>query len=90
MRGNKGKNAIPVNQYNKDWEFMKRYPSIKDAAAETGIKASSICAACKGKYHSAGGYHWVYYHEVNTWKKRLFGRKRDFKTGLSVFRVVSG
>ena len=64
MRGNKGKNAIPVNQYNKDWEFMKRYPSIKDAAAETGIKAGSICAACKGKYHSAGGYHWVYYHEV--------------------------
>ena len=39
MRGNKGKNAIPVNQYNKNWEFMKRYPSIKDAAAETGIKA---------------------------------------------------
>lgn len=48
----------PVNQYNKDWLFVKRYPSVKDAEAETGIH--NISAACRGKIKHAGGYHWVF------------------------------
>ena len=49
----------PVNQYDKDWLFVKRYPSIKDAATETGILAAGISNACRGVSSHAGGYHWV-------------------------------
>ena len=61
-RGPKGK---PVNQYDKDWVFMKRYTSIKDAAAETGCNAGNICLACRGRFGLVGGYHWVYAYKAN-------------------------
>ena len=38
---------------------IKEYSSIKDATA-TGVQASSICACCKGKQKSAGGWKWEY------------------------------
>lgn len=55
----------PVNQYDKDWLFLKRYPSIKDAAAETGCNAGNICLACRGRLDLVGGYHWVYGYKAN-------------------------
>lgn len=36
------------------------YPSQKAAEEATSIKRSSICCCCKGKQHTAGGYHWRY------------------------------
>ena len=46
------------------YELGKHFPSITDAARETGANASSISACCKGKQERAGGYRWAYF-EVN-------------------------
>ena len=56
----------PVNQYDKDWVFMKRYPSIKDAAAETGVNAGNICCCCRGRMRTARGFHWIYAYKAKT------------------------
>ena len=47
------------------------YISIGQASRDTGIFSSSICFCCKGKYKTAGGYHWQYYDEINIDKNKL-------------------
>ena len=46
------------------YELGKYFPSITDAAKETGANASSISACCSGKQATAGGYRWTYF-EIN-------------------------
>lgn len=36
------------------------YNSIAEAQTLTNINSASICNVCKGKQHTAGGYHWKY------------------------------
>lgn len=36
------------------------YRSIREAWRQTGIYHGHICACCKGKNKTAGGYHWKY------------------------------
>lgn len=50
----------PVLQYDKNGNFIKEYPSTKDAERKTGLYQESICRVCKGKYHTCGGYIWKY------------------------------
>lgn len=49
-----------VNQYSLDGEFIKQYPSLKQASLETGINSSLICRVCKKNGHTAGGFKWAY------------------------------
>ena len=53
-------NKKPIVQYNKNGEFIKEWPSGKDATDGLGIDPSSITRACKGKVKSAGGFRWKY------------------------------
>ena len=39
------------------------YKNISEAARKTGLWPSSICACCKGKNQTAGGYEWRYASE---------------------------
>lgn len=39
-------------------ELSKEYKSITDASQATGICLQSISMCCRGKYKTAGGYHW--------------------------------
>ena len=41
-------------------ENGKIYGSTMEAERELGINNSNISACCRGKLHSAGGYHWKY------------------------------
>ena len=68
-----------VNQYDKDWNFVKRYLSIRDAAKQTGVNAGNICVCCKGRIDKAGGYHWVYAYKVKMHLILSKLRKTDFK-----------
>lgn len=43
------------------------YSGIREAQRQTGIR--NICACCKGKQRTAGGYHWKYYDEYLTESK---------------------
>ena len=36
------------------------YPGVREAAEMTGISASSLSRACRGKQKSAGGFEWEY------------------------------
>lgn len=50
-----------VIQFDKSLRELKRYSSIKIAELETNIHAANICACCKGKVKTAGGYIWKYF-----------------------------
>ena len=42
-------------------ETSKVYLSILDVERKLGLDQSNISKCCKGKYKTAGGYHWKYY-----------------------------
>ena len=60
MTGKHNKPQKPVLQFSKDGELIAEYPSIMDAERKTGYKNQSICACCKGKRKSTGGFIWKY------------------------------
>lgn len=45
----------PVIQYTLDGQFVKEYPSAREAERQTGIKFTQISACCNGKYEYSGG-----------------------------------
>lgn len=49
-----------VKKLSLEGKLLKEYPSIKDAAKETGLPHSSISFCCSGRYQTAGGYKWKY------------------------------
>jgi hypothetical protein len=49
-----------VVQFDKSFNEIKRYPSIKIAEIKTNIPSANICACCKGRVKTAGGYIWKY------------------------------
>ena len=40
--------------------FIKEYPSIREAQRHTGVKNQNITLCCQGKIRQAGGYVWKY------------------------------
>ena len=49
--------SINIQQI-KDGEILKSYPSMKEAARQTGIPQSNISMAANGIIETAGGYMW--------------------------------
>lgn len=49
-----------VIQYDKNLNLINEYDSIQDAEYKTNIKSSGICACCKSRVKTAGGYIWKY------------------------------
>lgn len=50
----------PVLQFSKDGEFIKDYPSGKEAAKETKTNYPTLNNCLRGKIKTAGGYVWKY------------------------------
>jgi len=48
----------PVLQFDKDGNFMKEYPTVREAAAAVGITLESIRKCLKNKNKTAGGFKW--------------------------------
>lgn len=58
---NIGKNNKPVDQYDLNGNFIKKYDSAKIASIELKIHASLISKVCKNKgYKKTGGFIWKY------------------------------
>ena len=57
--------AIKINQYTKDWEFIKTWGSIIDIQTELWINSWNICSCCRWreKYKTAWGYKWEYFNK---------------------------
>lgn len=49
----------PINQLSKTGEFIKRFPSLHEAA-RAGFHQPNISSALAGKRRTAGGYCWEY------------------------------
>lgn len=64
---------VSVDQYDKDWNYIATYETMKDAANSTGVKYASIAGVIHGQWYTSGGYHWLRHGEkpsVNVIKKR--------------------
>lgn len=56
---NKGKHLkVPVNQLDLHGNFIKTWPSRKEAGEALGIGRSDIVACCNGRQKTAGGFKW--------------------------------
>lgn len=55
-----GKCSKPVLQFDLQDNFIKEYPSTKQAERETGFNQGYIAKCCNGKYKQAYGYIWKY------------------------------
>lgn len=53
-------NAIPVIQFDKDWNYIKEWKSATEIENILNIDKSSIVRCCKSKQETAGGYRWKY------------------------------
>ena len=71
---NRVKNGISINQYDLEGNYIKTFPSIKNAAIELGILkspkdrgcTSHISDVCKNKRKTAYGYIWKYADSLDT------------------------
>lgn len=64
-KGRPAKNRKLVIQLTKRDEFIKKYPSVTQAAIETGILRTSIDNSLNGLSKTAGNYKWKYQMGVN-------------------------
>lgn len=55
-----GKSYKSVNQYDLDFNLIKTWDSISEAAKENSIYKSNIIAVCNNRQKTAGGYIWRY------------------------------
>ena len=54
-------NSTPIDQFTLEGEFVEHYPSMGEAVRKTpSFNQALICACCKGKRKSHGGYVWKY------------------------------
>jgi hypothetical protein len=58
-----------VNQYDLDGNFIKEYPSIKDAVTDTRTNYGSISSCCRGNIKTANGFIWKYNNSYLKQKK---------------------
>lgn len=60
-QSNKSKhNLRKVVQFSPKNIYINEYCSLSEASRLLNINPSAICACCKGKRNSAGGYKWMY------------------------------
>ena len=61
LQERKGKaNGVPVYQYTKSGDFVKKYPSLKSAAVSNGFQSSPIQNCCCGRSKTSYGFIWKY------------------------------
>ena len=50
-----------VIQYDENWNFIREFNSIKEAAEFANISASNISSVCNKNHNlKAGGFHWKF------------------------------
>lgn len=49
-----------ILQFTKSGEFIREWPSMREASRKLKINCGNICICCNGTRKSAGGYVWEY------------------------------
>lgn len=52
-----------VDQYDLNNNYIKTYPSMKEAERELGIQTTLISKCCRGIAKTSGGYKWKYHKD---------------------------
>lgn len=56
--------SIPIDQFDKNYNFIKTYYSSYEVERELGIAQQNISKVCKGKRNYAGGFRWKYNTDI--------------------------
>ena len=59
---NKSKSVIAIDKVTG---LIVEFSSTHEAERQTGIAQSNICACCKGKLNSCGGFYWMYANDAD-------------------------
>lgn len=65
----KKRNTIPIYQFDKNGNFIKKWESCADICNHFGIKDNHIYDCISGKYHSAYGFIWSKNSQLNNSEK---------------------
>lgn len=65
---NPKKQGKSIVQLTVDNKYIAEYEGLSSASSALNIDTSSICACCKGKQKTAGGYKWMYKEDWNKLK----------------------
>ena len=65
-------NSIPILQFTKSGEFVKKWNNAKEVERDLEISSSNIYKCCKGKLKSIGGYEWGYADDYERIPFRVF------------------
>jgi hypothetical protein len=57
-------NRKPILQYDLNNNFIKEWPSIKEASLELNINCGGISGCCRGSSPKAGNYKWKYKNKI--------------------------
>ena len=55
-----GRSSICIKQYDIEGNFIKEWPSIKEAAKFYSLDEGTLCACLKGRQKTCGKYKWSY------------------------------
>lgn len=55
----------PIIQYTPDGKEVRRWNSIIEASQTLNVCKKGISSACRGKYHTSGGYIWKFVDKVS-------------------------
>lgn len=84
-----GKGNKPISQLTLNGDLIKEWPSIQDAAINTGIHKGTI-AGCVRKltnYKTAGGYLWAYANESDLIAYQKSDRRRN-SNGKAIIQLT--
>lgn len=57
-------NSIPINQYDMNGNFIRRWNCSYDVIRELGLRSNHIANCCKGDRNSFAGYKWSYANDI--------------------------
>ena len=60
--------SIPILQFSKTGDFIKKWDGIRQVEKELGFNSTHISKCCKGKRKTAYGFIW-HYHYKSIWSK---------------------
>ena len=83
-----------IEMYSLDGKLLQTFPSITEAARQTGCERSAIKRCCRGELHSHGGYIWkcteiILEKKYNNTAKRILQICPDTNKIIHVFNSIS-
>ena len=81
-------NSIPIYQFDKDYNFIREFSGIREAARYYNIWKSSIRECCSMDHHTSHGYIWRYKKDVSDpYNKDCIPKYNLKKNNRAVYKI---